>query len=312
MSGGDTYPCKEVISGIGTVHAKIYAYPDGGSEIVIYEPPGRSGDRVERENLPMIWRKEGFPHGCPRSAYIVGAEDVFGRVTCWGLERRRCPFVALADRVENSIRNGRRAASQVRRLARMNRLRYMTTLTVPAGDRSRGALIKLWRAFLRTEGGRRVFRFGALAVVEPHKSGGYHLHVLHPNRLPAVLVRSHWTRYLVDLRGYTLPVGTRFVRTHEKDWGDARKAAEYAAKYVGKTFIASDRERVAGQHRYLRTQGLSAPFDLRVYDGWEVAVLSIPNGARVVVSDDVAPQCPVRWLWALAEPPDPLPSIVLI
>jgi hypothetical protein len=209
--------------------------------------------------------------------------------------------LALLDRCENELRAAARAKTQARRLARANGMRYMTTLTVPVGgSRDRAAVARLLRSFIRTRAGARFFRHGWLAALEPHKAGGYHVHILHANFLPAQLVRTAWTRHLLS-QGYTLPVGTSQVRTHEKDFGHSKRAAFYACKYVSKSFGLADGQRGVGQHRYFRSQALSDGAQVVELGSWEAAEewLAGRTGLRLLHSEDAPFSTPVVWLWGV-------------
>jgi hypothetical protein len=95
-----------------------------------------------------------------------------------------------------------------------------------------------------------------LAVPELHPGGhGWHWHLLHSNR-PSKhqlhQLRQSWSRYLAR-HGYAAPGQT--VQVHLKHHASARLAANYAAKYVGKSL---DSGAVGpGRHSYLRSEGLS-------------------------------------------------------
>ncbi len=314
--GGDSgpYPCTLDVIGASQVKGTIYDYPDGGRECVLYETrqfdfdddasssgssDSSSSDSSVSPSVAWVSLDRGVvPSSCPRSAYLMTAVDCVGHVIAQGIERGVCPWLALQGRIDSEYRAGQRAKTKVRRLARANGLRYMTTLTVPLdGDRSRRRLAQLLRGFLRTRGGSRFFRHGFLAVLEPHKRGGYHLHVLHANRLPAVLVREHWTRYLLE-RGYSLPKGSSFIRTHEKDWGNGERAARYGAKYVAKVFGSIDAERRSGEHRYLRSNGLVCQGQPIAFSDWESALAFLDGSNRRFGSSRTITPCPVAWEWA--------------
>jgi len=303
-----SYPCTLDVTGAVQVRGTIWRYPDGDSEVIlcdsssnrpVVDDPMDSEPRLAADK--WVDSSVTIPVGCPRATSWRHAVNVAGVVIAHGIERSLCPWIYLDDRLSSLLRAGRRARTVMRRLARANSMRYMTTLTVPtSGPRSREDCGALLRGFLRTEAGRRFFRFGWIAVLEPHKQGGYHLHILHSNRLPAVLVRNQWTRFMLDHRGYTLPSSTTFVRTHEKDWGTSRRAASYGCKYIAKSFGTGGDERGFGQHRYLRSQGLvecGVPLE---FLSWEAATEWVKGHTkpRMLSSFELPEYAPVTWLWA--------------
>jgi len=200
--------------------------------------------------------------------------DLIGYV----VQRSICPALVESGRLLSEIGNGKQAAKRFKRLARYNDFRYMTTLTLPAGDRSRKAVQSLWQGFLKRDGLRyfHARKGGWLAVLEPHAAGGWHLHVLHRNRLNAATTRAVWTRYLLR-NGYSLPAGTSYARTHERYFGSARKAALYAAKYMTKGFASLSGSRSLGEHRFLRSQGLSDGVTVRILDDWQDLAFRFPD-----------------------------------
>jgi len=95
-----------------------------------------------------------------------------------------------------------------------------------------------------------------LWTAEWHKTGhGQHVHFAVGRYVPRRLIESAWGRGLVHIKLLSdLPVGATTL--HE-----ARKAAGYLSKYVGKAF---DDHRVPGLHRYEVAQGFQ-PAATRVY-----------------------------------------------
>lgn len=300
------YPSNEIISGALQVKARIWHFPDGSGEVLVSKSlfsdhEHRSEDTPNQESLAWV-PADGpqIPSECPRAAYWFPVVNALGEHLGVTAPRRTCPWLLLDDRLFAELSNARRAASKVRRLARNNTMQYMTTLTLPASsDRSRDRVSSLLRGYLRTREGRRFYRHGYLVTLEPHRNGGYHIHLLHPNRLNAVRVRVSWTRYLTS-RGFDLPSGTKWVRTHEKHFrGGARQAARYAGKYVSKSFGPGDTERGLGQHRYLRSDGLSDGERREVYGSMSEALEAlVPPHARFFRSSDLAAPSFCEWTWA--------------
>lgn len=303
------YPSRGVITVPNTetlYRGKVWRYPDRGVEVVFSEvkEPLDAALRESGAGWAFELGKVALDH--EKSCYLVPCTNVRGEVIGHRIDPRICPAWVACREVINEIRNARRAAVKARRLARHNRMVYMSTLTLPAsGDRSRSAVVALWRAFVKSRQGVRFFHRihgGWLAFPEHHPTNpsAYHMHVLHPNRIHAVVVRHAWTRFLA-VRGYTLPEGTRVVRTQEKYWGNAGKAAEYAAKYLRKGFLGRGL-REKGRHRYLVSQGLSdgaLTFSSTSLGSLRAAL--VPAGA---IYRRAEADCPVWWLWAAWEPPD--------
>jgi hypothetical protein len=80
--------------------------------------------------------------------------------------------------------------------------------------------------------------FAYVLVAEQHKDGHYHLHVLLPDRfMPWQLVREAW--------------GLGNIKPPKLKGATVKRAATYAAKYVGKAY----EDRAGGAHRYEVGQG---------------------------------------------------------
>lgn len=295
-----------------------WAYPDGGLEILAASVPPARTDTESREwsealCIIPVDTLQGDLHAVMSRA--TPAVDGLGVVYAWAFPRGACPALVECDRIIVELASGRRAATRVRRLARANSLVYMSTLTVPdSGSVSRSALVRLWRGFLKTKAGVRLFHRihgGWLCVPEPHKSNPehYHLHVLHANRLNAVQVRAAWTAYVLS-QGYTLPDGMRGCMTHESYMGSPRRAARYVAKYLSKGFAVSGglREvegtglygRERSTHRYLRSQGLADCSTVLYVPEWAVARSLFPSSAKLLQGETGFSE----WVWAAIEPPE--------
>ena len=243
LGPGGSYPRTQFKTQQGKEHrAKLWAYPDGGWELlaVRMEP--------EQQECTRLRNARSMP-----TLYMV--PEVGRVITLTGWREGKCPALVLCDHLMQQAGNARRAATKARRLARFNGFRFMSTLTFPASvPPDRGTRVGLFQRWVRDRGGLALFSGAYLMFPEPHKKGSFHLHVLHAARMDAVQVRMRWTAFLRS-EGFTLPRGTRQVRTHEKDWGKAREAARYAAKYVSKMFSANVRDR--GRRRYYPSLGLS-------------------------------------------------------
>jgi hypothetical protein len=143
----------------------------------------------------------------------------------------------------------RRARSKLRRYCAASRLNRFGTLTY-AGDgchepsevrQHAGLFFRDLRARLGGE------PFPYVWVPEWHKSGhGLHLHFAVGQFIPRGKIAAAWGRGFVHIKLLgDLPVGSG-------SFGEARAAARYLSKYVGKSF---EQERVPGLHRYEVAQG---------------------------------------------------------
>jgi hypothetical protein len=96
--------------------------------------------------------------------------------------------------------------------------------------------------------------FPALWVVEPHEDGHWHLHVLLPGFVRKSVLERAWWGAESPTNGFGW-VDVRRIRSGRSDGPtavreDARIAAVYASKYVGKQLEAGE-----GAHAYEVTQG---------------------------------------------------------
>jgi hypothetical protein len=138
----------------------------------------------------------------------------------------------------------RRARGKVRRYCAANRLNRLGTLTYAgsgchdAGD-IRSHLAAFFRALRKSLGGRPL---PYVWTTEWHKSDhGLHVHFAVGRFVARSLIEDAWGRGFVHIKLLgDLPVGSGALE-------EARKAAGYLSKYVGKAF---DEARVPGLHRY--------------------------------------------------------------
>ncbi len=285
-----SYPCTQSTtcngaSGQDLHRARYWRYPDGSWELLAVKmPPVRDCTRpVVRNDLGLVLIN-------PQAGTVIK------------LPRSRCPGLSLCNQIVTRSASARRAATRCRRLSRFNSMRYMSTLTFPSSVPSdRKTRCRIFQQFVRHGfPGHGLFVGGYLMFPEPHKSGATHLHVLHSQRLKAVAVRTLWTDYLLRL-GYRLPPGTRWVRTHEKDWGAAAKAAAYASKYVTKDFSTNSREH--GHRRFYPSLGLVDGSVLLVSPPLLEVVARFGRSAVVAFSDS---EDFVSWFYCagLKRPPD--------
>jgi hypothetical protein len=143
----------------------------------------------------------------------------------------------------------RRARAKVRRYCAANRLNRMGTLTYRGEGchdprELRSHLGQFFRALRDATGGEAL---PYLWVPEWHKTDhGLHAHFAVGQYIGRSLIERAWGRGFVHIKLLgDLPVGSTSL-------DEARKAAGYLSKYVGKAF---DERRVPGLHRYEVGQG---------------------------------------------------------
>lgn len=150
-----------------------------------------------------------------------------------------------ADPERAASEAARRARGKVRRYCAANRLNRLGTLTYGGGGCHdplilRGHVAVFFRRLRAGVGGRR---FAYLWTAEWHKTGhGLHVHFAVGEYVRRGLIDEAWGHGFVHITLLgDLPVGTGAV-------GQARKAAGYLSKYVGKAFAEGGR--IPGLHRY--------------------------------------------------------------
>jgi hypothetical protein len=143
----------------------------------------------------------------------------------------------------------RRARTKVRRYCAANRLNRLGTLTYRGEGCHdpyvlREHVASFFRELRRLLGGKG---FAYVWVPEWHSGGhGLHLHFAVGRFIGRHLIDQAWGRGFVHIKLLgDLPVGSGAL-------GEARLAARYLSKYVGKAF---EQERIPGLHRYEVTQG---------------------------------------------------------
>jgi hypothetical protein len=145
---------------------------------------------------------------------------------------------------------GRRARAKIRRYAAANRLNRLATLTYRGEGchdplRLRGDLAGFFRE-MRTALGEGAFPY--VWVPQWHPGGhGLHAHFAVGRFVPRRLIERSWGHGFVHIKLLgDLPVGSGAL-------GEARLAARYLARYVGRE--VSDERRLGGLHRYEVAQG---------------------------------------------------------
>jgi hypothetical protein len=167
----------------------------------------------------------------------------------------------------------RRARGKVRRYCAANGLNRLGTLTYAGqGNHDPAKLRRDVRAFFRRLGGASTERFPYLWVPEWHPGGhGLHVHFAVGRYVPQRAIEAAWGHGFVHIKLLgNLPVGSG-VR------GEARLAARYLSKYVGKDLGTGE---AVGLHRYEVAQGFqpaSVPIKADTADealGWAAVVMS--------------------------------------
>jgi hypothetical protein len=104
---------------------------------------------------------------------------------------------------------------------------------------------------------KRFENFKCVAVVEPHKDGGYHIHFVCNRYFDVSSMRLWWHRILTGrplkgiLRGDESPGNIQAGNPH-----GTRKIAKYLSKYLGKSFEAIQSIRIK---RYAASKGIREP-----------------------------------------------------
>lgn len=164
-----------------------------------------------------------------------------------------------ADPERAAVEAARRARGQVRRYCAGNRLNRLGTLTYAGDGNHDPQLLRrhVGDFFRRLRSGLGGKSLPYLWVPEWHKSGhGLHVHFAVGQYVPRRLIESAWGRGFVHIKLLgDLPAGSGVV-------AQARKAAGYLSKYVGKSF--EEDQRVPGLHRYEVVQGFQ-PVKSQVY-----------------------------------------------
>jgi hypothetical protein len=161
-----------------------------------------------------------------------------------------------ADPARARLEAARRAKGRVRRYCAANGLNRLGTLTYRgAGCHDQRQVREHVGEFfrqLRSELGGKPFPYAW--VPEWHKTDhGLHLHFAVGQFIKRSLIEASWPHGWVHIKLIgDLPVGAGTV-------GEARVAAGYLSKYVGKAF--EDTSRIDGLHRYDLAQGFTPRFE---------------------------------------------------
>ncbi len=210
-SAGSVPLIKPENVGLGGAYWGIDLYPDAGEAIASFHSAG------------------------PKSAGTVGGDPGTG-----GAEE--------GDPGGSLEVGARRARTHVRRYCAANRLNRLATLTYRGeGCHDRivlGRDVGVFFRRLRQELGPEAFPY--LWTAEWHKSGhGLHAHFAVGRYVPRAAIEEAWPHGFVHIKLLgDLPYAA-------SSWDQARRAAHYLSKYVGKDFSEHQR----GQHRYEVAQG---------------------------------------------------------
>lgn len=161
----------------------------------------------------------------------------------------RVPGVAAVDPERAAAEAARRARSKLRRYCAANRLNRLGTLTYRGDGNHDPALLREHvAAFFRRLRRSVDAELAYVWVPEWHKSGhGLHVHFAVGRFVARSVIEEAWPHGFVHIKLLgDLPVGSGSV-------AQARKAAGYLSKYVGKCF--ADDDRIPGLHRYEVAQG---------------------------------------------------------
>lgn len=267
-------------TGPGRRRAGLFGPPDLGDAEVLPEAPGRYPRPTfitPTKAVPAGWRVVliDYPDGgreavCYWQAYRE-ADDAPKRRGRYPWEPPHEP--TDAEKAKTLQRNGQRAKSKVRRVVRQRGLRMMVTFTWPNPGQWDREEAMATVAYLLEKHGSLIHQGGGYVVVaELHPDGhGWHVHVFTQvvwyRKTALQEMRILWTGLLLR-RGWTLPGGTTWVRTHAKRWKSARRAGDYAGKYAAKAL--GDAGRGAGARRYTISLGsaLVRTKDAQTYTRW--------------------------------------------
>ena len=199
-----------------------------------------SPTKLDRARVPNVVEARWLLNLYPGAAEAGGCLQTAGNPPD-GVE----PFGRGDDR--SMVEAVRRARGHVRRYCAANRLNRLGTLTYAEACHDPIQLRSDLAGFFRRLRGSVGSRFPYLWVPEWHPKGhGLHVHFSVGQFVHVRTIKAAWGRGIVDIRMLTnLPVGSGAL-------GEARLAARYLAKYVGKDLGATG---TGGLHRYEVAQG---------------------------------------------------------
>lgn len=256
--------------------------PAGGGSGASLEEATKTAHPLRRAGFVGLWHLTVYPD--------VGEAVYYPATRRVTPETQDVGVTAEPDHKRAAEEAARRARAKVRRYAVANRLQYTWTLTYQHQHEDLDRVARDVRNFVRKlerfRGGRR---FPWLYVVERHKSGALHVHMLAGFKIRHATLTAAWG---LGFTWITWP-----ERRTDNGLVNARKAASYAAKYVEKTF----EEFGSGRHRYRAARGYDpVRDDLEVRDerdAVETAAAFFRAPGVVVFSSDTVedwPGVPVR------------------
>ncbi len=219
---------------------------------------------------------------------------------CLSVARRVVPSGGPPNVERAAEEAGRRARAKIRRYAAANRLNRLGTLTYRGEGcheplRLRGDLAEFFREL---RAGLAAGRFPYVWVPQWHPGGhGLHAHFAVARFIGRKLIERAWGHGFVHIKLLDgLPVGSGTL-------GEARLAARYLARYVGRE--VEDERRLAGLHRYEVAQGFQ-PAKIECYGRTAEDVIDRASGymgsapGRVWLSSSVEgwrgpPACWAQW-----------------
>lgn len=185
------------------------------------------------------------------------------------------PEEPIPDPVRSRREAQKRATKMVRRWCVHARLDRLVTLTIAEEtdleDRERvRRLVARFFSLLRG----RYSGLHYVYVLELHPGGhGYHVHAAVNQWLDPVHVRACWTHGFIDVR-----------RIKTKVRGSLRDQSRLAGRYISKYATKSEDEgRLAGRHRYERSQGEAIPEIRMEADSWQAVEAWLRSKLRSVV-----------------------------
>jgi hypothetical protein len=191
---------------------------------------------------------------------------------CLSVPRRALPSGGPPNAERAAEEAGRRARAKIRRYAAANRLNRLGTLTYRGEGCHDPARLRadLGAFFRELRAGPDAGRFPYVWVPQWHPGGhGLHAHFALGRFIGRKLIERAWGHGFVHIKLLDgLPVGSGAL-------GEARLAARYLARYVGRE--VEDERRLAGLHRYEVAQGFQ-PAKIECYGASSEDVIERASG----------------------------------
>ncbi len=178
-----------------------------------------------------------------------------------------------ADPARSARESGRRAATQVKRLAVEHNLTRLITLTYDGtGQHDRQTCVGDVQRFVKRLR-RRVAHLRYVWVLEEHPGGhGWHVHMLIDRFVSKSLIADTWGNGFVD---------ARMIKGNGRQ--ASKSAGRYAAKYVSKDAQTSQGGK-ANTQRYGRSEGLEIEQQTRYFGTFRTAKLFVLECAQCAVT----------------------------